>query len=88
MRQTGRMVVHLASRSLEDDVHDRRPKDSGFAVAREYLGTWDVETTTQSPSAVGEVTAKWVLDGRFIQSSGFASPHRRAAHSGSCHTRL
>ena len=35
-----------------------------------YVGTWDVSTTTQSPSAVGEFTAKWVLDGRFVQTNG------------------
>lgn len=45
--------------------------DHALQVLSNYVGTWDVSTTTQSPSAVGEVTGKWVLDGRFVQSNGF-----------------
>ncbi len=36
-----------------------------------YIGTWDVVITTQGfPFTKGQVTAKWVLDGRFIEQNG------------------
>lgn len=36
-----------------------------------YIGTWDVAITSQdSPFAKGESTARWILDGRFLQQTG------------------
>ena len=36
-----------------------------------YAGTWDVEmTSTGHPFTKGKVTAKWILDGRYLQQTG------------------
>ena len=45
--------------------------DHGLQVLSNYVGTWDDSTTTQTPSALGEVTTKWVFDGHFGQSDDF-----------------
>lgn len=35
-----------------------------------YVGTWDVDfTSANSPFTKGECTAKWILDGRFVQQT-------------------
>jgi hypothetical protein len=36
-----------------------------------YAGSWDVEITSKGqPFTKGKVTARWMLDGRFLQQSG------------------
>ena len=40
-------------------------------VLSQYVGTWEVKITTKgSPLKSGEATAKWILDGRFVQQAG------------------
>lgn len=39
-----------------------------------YVGTWDVSVSSKdSPFTMGESTATWILDGRFLQQTGFIS---------------
>lgn len=40
-----------------------------LAVLQHYAGTWDVELTGNG-SGKGEVTAKWILGGRYLEQSG------------------
>lgn len=39
-------------------------------VLQHYVGNWDVKVTSAEPPLTGEVTAKWVLDGRFVEQQG------------------
>jgi hypothetical protein len=40
-------------------------------VLSNYVGTWDVAITSADSSFTkGEVTATWILDGRFVQQTG------------------
>lgn len=45
---------------------------SELAALSNYVGTWDVAITSKdSPFTKGQSTAKWILDGRFVEQSGF-----------------
>ena len=44
---------------------------SELQVLSHYVGTWDVVATANgAPAAKGRYTTKWVLDGRFVQTTG------------------
>jgi hypothetical protein len=37
-----------------------------------YIGMWDIAVTSrQSPFVKGQTTAKWILDGRFVEQTGY-----------------
>jgi hypothetical protein len=40
-------------------------------VLSNFIGTWDVvATANEAPAAEGQQTTKWILDGRFVQTTG------------------
>ena len=59
---TGSTVVRADETGPTKDVPE-------LQVLQHYAGTWDVELTGNG-SGKGEVTAKWILGGRFLEQAG------------------
>ena len=48
--------------------------DSQLQVLSHFVGTWDVVATADgNPTARGRYTADWILDKRFLQTTGFVN---------------
>ncbi len=49
-------------------------RESALEVLEHYLGTWEIVIETEgSPLTGGEYTARWVLDGSFVEKTGYLS---------------
>ena len=49
-------------------------RESALKVLEHYLGTWEIVIDTEgSPLTGGEYTAEWVLDGSFVEKTGYLS---------------
>ena len=58
----------LAGAGAQDTAADRPAE---LRVLDKYIGTWDVVAgSPEDPAAQGTYTAKWVLDGRFVHTTG------------------
>ena len=68
-------IVHSTTSTLAADDGPSKDVPELQALAN-YVGSWDVVITSKgSPFLKGQVTAKWILDGRFIQQIGsFRTP--------------
>lgn len=62
-------VACLATTAFADDGPAKDVPE--LAELSNYIGTWDVVITSKdSPFTKGRSTAKWILDGRFVQQTG------------------
>lgn len=49
-------------------------RETALQVLEHYLGTWEIVVETEgSPLTGGEYTARWVLDGSFVEKTGYLS---------------
>lgn len=66
-----------ATKGLADDGPAKDVPE--LAALSNYIGIWNVSVTSKdSPFTKGESTAKWILDSRFLQQTGFISSEEGA----------